>query len=54
MNAKVALYSAVDDEVTQNQGVFVVASTPEMFADHIKKEKGLWTKVVKETGVKPQ
>jgi tripartite-type tricarboxylate transporter receptor subunit TctC len=36
------------------QGLFVVASTPEAFAAHLKSEIPRWTKVVKDSGVKPQ
>ena len=36
------------------QGLFVVASTPEQFAELIKKEIPRWVKVVKDANVKPQ
>jgi tripartite-type tricarboxylate transporter receptor subunit TctC len=36
------------------QGLFVVASPPEQFAEYQKKEIARWTKVVKDSGVKPQ
>lgn len=36
------------------QGMFVVANTPEQFATFLKTEIPRWTKVVKESGVKPQ
>jgi tripartite-type tricarboxylate transporter receptor subunit TctC len=36
------------------QGLFVVASTPEQFAELIKKEIPRWAKVVKDANVKPQ
>ena len=36
------------------QGLFVVASTQEQFAEFLKKEIPRWTKIVKDAGVKPQ
>ncbi len=36
------------------QGLFVVANTPEQFADFLKVEIPRWAKVVKDSGVKPQ
>jgi len=36
------------------QGLFVVANTPEQFADFVKTEIPRWAKVVKDAGVKPQ
>ena len=36
------------------QGLFVVASTPEQFAEFLKKEIPRWVKVVKDAGVKPE
>jgi tripartite-type tricarboxylate transporter receptor subunit TctC len=36
------------------QGLFVVASTPEQFAAHLKSEIPRWAKVVRDSGVKPQ
>lgn len=36
------------------QGMFVVADTPEQFAAFLKTEIPRWTKVVKDSGVKPQ
>jgi tripartite-type tricarboxylate transporter receptor subunit TctC len=41
-------------EKMAGQGLFVVASTPEAFAAHVKKEIPRWAKVVKDAGVKPQ
>jgi hypothetical protein len=35
-------------------GLFVVANTPEQFADFLKTEIPRWAKVVKDAGVKPQ
>jgi tripartite-type tricarboxylate transporter receptor subunit TctC len=43
----------VKDKMT-GQGLFVVASTPEAFAAHLKAEIPRWTKVVDDSGVKPQ
>ena len=36
------------------QGMFVVANTPDEFADFLKKEIPRWRKVVEDSGVKPQ
>jgi tripartite-type tricarboxylate transporter receptor subunit TctC len=36
------------------QGLFVVASSPEDFSGFVKKEIPRWTKVVRDSGVKPQ
>ena len=36
------------------QGLFVVANTPEQFADFLKVEIPKWAKIVKDAGVKPQ
>ena len=36
------------------QGLFVVANTPDQFADFLKKEIPRWAKIVKDSGVKPQ
>jgi len=36
------------------QGLFVVANTPEQFADFLKTEIPRWAKVVKDSGIKPQ
>jgi tripartite-type tricarboxylate transporter receptor subunit TctC len=41
-------------EKMSTQGLFVVASTPEAFAAHLKKEIPRWAKVVKNAGIKPQ
>ena len=41
-------------EKMAGQGLFVVASTPEQFADLLRKEVPRWAKVVKDSGVKPQ
>ena len=41
-------------EKMAGQGLFVVASTPEQFADLVKNEIPRWAKVVKDSGVKPQ
>ena len=37
-----------------SQGLFVVASTPDAFAAHLKREIPRWAKVVQDSGVKPQ
>jgi len=49
-----ALNNADAREKMSGQGLFVVASTPEQFAELIKKETPRWAKVVKDSGVKPQ
>ena len=36
------------------QGLFVVANTPDQFAELLRKEIPRWAKVVKDSGVKPQ
>jgi len=36
------------------QGLFVIASTPEQFADFLKTEIPRWAKVVRDAGIKPQ
>jgi tripartite-type tricarboxylate transporter receptor subunit TctC len=41
-------------EKMATQGLFVVASTPEQFAVHLKSEIPRWAKVVRDSGVKPQ
>ena len=41
-------------EKMTSQGLFVVASAPDEFAAFVKKEIPRWTKVVKDSGVKPQ
>ena len=41
-------------EKMATQGLFVVASTPEQFAAHLKSEIPRWAKVVEDSGVKPQ
>ncbi len=48
------LNNADAKEKMASQGLFVVASTPEQFAEHIRKETPRWAKVVKDSGVKPQ
>ena len=49
-----SLNNADTREKMASQGLFVVASTPEQFAELIKKEIPRWAKVVKDAGVKPQ
>ena len=41
-------------EKMAGQGLFVVGSTPEQFAEFVRKEVPRWAKVVKDAGVKPQ
>ena len=41
-------------EKMASQGLFVVASTPEQVTSFVKSEIPRWTKVVKDSGVKPQ
>jgi tripartite-type tricarboxylate transporter receptor subunit TctC len=36
------------------QGLFVVASTPERFAERLKAEIPKWAKIVKDAGITPQ
>ena len=50
----ISLNNADAREKMASQGLFVVASTPEQFAELIKKEIPRWAKVVKDAGVKPQ
>ena len=49
-----ALTNADAKEKLASQGLFVVASTTEQFAEFVKKEIPRWAKVVKDAGVKPQ
>ena len=49
-----ALSGADVKERMAGQGLFVVASTPEQFADFLKLEIPKWAKIVKDAGVKPQ
>ena len=49
-----ALSGADVKERMAGQGLFVVANTPEQFAEFLKKEIPMWAKIVKDSGVKPQ
>ena len=49
-----ALSGADVKERMAAQGLFVVANTPEQFADFLKTEIPKWGKIVKDSGVKPQ
>jgi tripartite-type tricarboxylate transporter receptor subunit TctC len=49
-----ALSGADVKERMAGQGLFVVANTPEQFADFLKAEIPRWAKVVRDAGVKPQ
>jgi tripartite-type tricarboxylate transporter receptor subunit TctC len=49
-----ALSGADVKERMAGQGLFVVANTPEQFAEFLKAEIPKWGKIVKDAGVKPQ
>ena len=49
-----ALTNAEAKEKLASQGLFVVASTTEQFAEFVKQEMLRWAKVVKDANVKPQ
>ena len=53
-DARSALSGNDVKERMAGQGLFVVASTQEQFAEFLKKEIPRWTKIVKDAGVKPQ
>ncbi len=53
-DAKGALSGADVKERMAGQGLFVVANTPEQFAEFLKIEVPRWAKIVKDAGVKPQ
>jgi tripartite-type tricarboxylate transporter receptor subunit TctC len=52
--AAAALNTPAVREKMAGMGLFVVANTPEQFAELLKKEIPRWAKVVKDSGVKPQ
>ena len=49
-----ALSGADVKERMAGQGLFVIANTPEQFAEFLKAEVPRWAKVVKDAGIKPQ
>ena len=53
-DAAAALNVAEVRERMAGQGLFVVANTPEQFAEFLKTEIPRWAKVVKDAGIKPQ
>ncbi|MCE9642531.1 MAG: tripartite tricarboxylate transporter substrate binding protein [Betaproteobacteria bacterium] len=53
-DAAAALNAADAKEKMAGQGLFVVASTPEQFADFVKAEIPRWAKIVRDAGIKPQ
>lgn len=53
-DAAAALNVPEAKERMAGQGLFVVASTPEQFAELIRKEIPRWAKVVKDANIKPQ
>ena len=52
--AAAALNTPAVREKMAGMGLFVVANTPEQFAELLKKEIPRWAKVVKDAGIKPQ
>jgi tripartite-type tricarboxylate transporter receptor subunit TctC len=53
-DAKAGLSGADVKERMSGQGLFVVASTPEQFAERLKAEIPKWAKIVKDAGITPQ
>ncbi len=53
-DAKTALSGSDVKEKMAGQGLFVVASSPEQFAEFVGKEIPRWAKIVKDAGIKPQ
>lgn len=53
-DAAAALNVAEVRERMAGQGLFVVANTPEQFAEFLKTEIPRWAKVVRDAGIKPQ
>ncbi len=53
-DAVAALSGAEVKERMAAQGLFVVANTPEQFADFLKVEIPKWGRIVKDAGIKPQ
>ncbi|MDB5811352.1 MAG: transporter [Betaproteobacteria bacterium] len=53
-DAKTGLSGADVKERMAGQGLFVVASTPEQFAERLKAEIPKWAKIVKDAGITPQ
>ncbi len=50
---KVLAMRDVQDDLRKH-GLELTGSTPEEFAAHIKAEKAVWAKVIKDAGIKPE